>query len=514
MENHLRAALDAGEFVYTAELVMGRDHRVPEAEEFVRDASQEPEGIKIISATDLPGGSPALPPEAFVSEVLEHGLTPIIHLTGKDGNRGFLEGRLHTAARMGAENILALTGDVPKPGFGGVSKPVFDFDSVLILHLVNALREGIEYTIGRRTVTTTPFDFFPGVVVNPYKVHEPDQMMQLYKLELKIASGARFIITQLGFDLRKLYEVRQYMLREGLSHVPLIANVYVPTATIARMMQEGEVAGCTISDELIKKLQGEKKPQRLEWAALTLAAVRDLGFAGAHIGGFGLTHSDFMKMIDRSNEIGGDWRQRIDELIFPYPGQFYLLPEGSDGLSNGNGEYNAPAIRPRPSLSLRFSNIFHRLVTAEGSLGTRLLGPRIRGADGLPRHNLWYRLMVFSDLYRKATYGCVMCGDCAIDHLHYAACPMRQCYKELRNGPCGGSRVDGTCEGDPDQTCVWHLAYLNALAGKEDPKSFSRVLFPPRDWSLDHTSPLANRMVGIDNYSRRKEVTVPQQKQE
>jgi methylenetetrahydrofolate reductase (NADPH) len=98
---------------------------------------------------------------------------------------------------------------------------------VLILRLVEALRAGLEHRVGSRSACTTPFDFFPGAVVNPYKVREPDLMMQLYKLELKIAAGARFIVTQLGFDLRKLYELRQYMLREGLAHLPVLANVYV-----------------------------------------------------------------------------------------------------------------------------------------------------------------------------------------------------------------------------------------------------------------------------------------------
>ncbi|MDP3061988.1 MAG: methylenetetrahydrofolate reductase, partial [Chloroflexota bacterium] len=111
MTNVLRETLEKGEFLYTAELVMGRDHQVPDAETFVKEASQTPDGIRIISATDLPGGSPALPPEAFVSFVLQCGLTPIAHLTGKDGNRSSLEARLHTFARMGVENILALTGD-------------------------------------------------------------------------------------------------------------------------------------------------------------------------------------------------------------------------------------------------------------------------------------------------------------------------------------------------------------------------------------------------------------------
>ena len=91
MANRFKTALDCREFVYTSELVLGRDHSIPEAEEFVRAAAQDARGIQIISVTDLPGGNPALPPEGFIPFVLENGLTPIAHLTGKDGNRSFVE---------------------------------------------------------------------------------------------------------------------------------------------------------------------------------------------------------------------------------------------------------------------------------------------------------------------------------------------------------------------------------------------------------------------------------------
>ena len=142
-ENHLRSALDDGRFICTAELVLGRDHSVPDTEAFVRDAAGEPNGIKVISLTDLPSGGPALPPEAFVPSVIEHGLTPIPHLTGKDGNGSFIEARLHGFAHMGAENVLALTGDIQHRGFQGKGKRVYDLDSVLILWLIRALSEGL-----------------------------------------------------------------------------------------------------------------------------------------------------------------------------------------------------------------------------------------------------------------------------------------------------------------------------------------------------------------------------------
>ena len=506
--NSLRAALEQGNFVCTAELVLGRDHSVAEAEAFVREASQEANGIKFISLTDLPGGNPALPPEAFASYVLEHNLTPIAHLTGKDGNRSFLEGRLHGLARLGVENILALTGDAQKEGFAGKSKPVYDLDSVLILWLLRALRDGLEYNLGSKTVRTTPFDFFAGAVVNPFKVREPDLLMQFYKLQLKVAAGAQFIITQLGYNLRKLYELKQYMVREGIGQIPVLANVYVPTAKIAQMMQGGEIAGCVVTDELIKRLEGEKKPQRLERAALMVAAAKDLGFAGAHIGGFGLTHKDFMTIGERATAIGKDWRGRTDELVFSYPNEFYLLPPSGNGLSDGAADYQVTHVKPHPSLVQRLSEIVHRHFIKDGSFGARLFGPQLKGGGQPPknnswRHGLWYKLLEPSTLYRKTTLGCVSCGDCLQDHLDYAGCSMRWCYKELRNGPCGGSRVDGTCEAHADLACVWNKVYFGTLAMGDDPSKFAHLLIPPRDWSLDRTNALANRFAGLDNLSKR-----------
>jgi methylenetetrahydrofolate reductase (NADPH) len=513
-QNRFRSALERGEFVCTAELVLGRDHSAVEAEVFVKEASQQEDGIKVISLTDLPGGNPALPPEAFLACVLEHKLTPIAHLTGKDGNRSLLEGRIHALARLGVENILALTGDAQKQGFAGKSKPVYDLDSVLILRLIRALRSGLEYNLGPKTECTTPFDFFAGAVVNPFKVCEPDLLMQFYKLQLKVAAGARYVITQLGYNLRKLYELKQYMVREGLGHIPVLANVYVPTAKVARLMRDGEIAGCVIPDELIQRLEREKKPQRLERAALMVAAVKDLGFVGAHIGGFGLAHRDFMTIVERSAAIGNDWRGRMDELVFPYPNEFYLLPQSGDGLSDSASDYQVTGVKPHPSLVQRLSESVYRHFIREGTFGARFFGARLKPGgeatkNGSWRQGLWYGLLAPATLYRKATLGCVSCGDCIQDHLNYAGCSMHRCYKELRNGPCGGSRVNGNCEARPDLPCIWNLVYRGTLAMGDDPSKFAHVLVPPRDWCLDRTNALANRFAGLDNFGKRIDLQIP-----
>ena len=56
-----------------------------------------------------------------------------------------------------------------------------------------------------------------------------------------------------------------------------------------------------------------------------------------------------------------------------------------------------------------------------------------------------------------------MCGQCALPVTAYA-CPMT-CPKQLRNGPCGGVGMDGSCEVYPGMRCVWLMAYERADVG-------------------------------------------------
>jgi methylenetetrahydrofolate reductase (NADPH) len=260
-------------------------------------------------------------------------------------------------------------------------------------------------------------------------------------------------------------------------------------------------------------LEAEKKPQRLERAALMVAAARGLGFAGAHIGGFGMAHRDFQTVIERAAAIGQDWRGRMDELVFASPGDFYLFREGQGGLSDGASEYQTSRVKPRPSFAQRLSAAVHDHFIKDGSIGARFFASRLKAGnhDGAGRRvsdNFWSRLLAPSVLYRKATLGCVSCGDCLQDHLNYAGCSMRRCYKELRNGPCGGSRVDGSCEARAEMPCVWNLVYQGTLGMGDDPEKFACVLVPPRDWALDQTNALANRFAGVDNYRKRTDLAV------
>ena len=74
---------------------------------------------------------------------------------------------------------------------------------------------------------------------------------------------------------------------------------------------------------------------------------------------------------------------------------------------------------------------------------------------------------------------CSSCGDCMLNETA-GICPITLCAKGLVNGPCGGTRDDGTCEADPEKDCAWKLIYdrLKALGQLDN----LRRMRPPKNW--------------------------------
>jgi 5,10-methylenetetrahydrofolate reductase len=112
-----------------------------------------------------------------------------------------------------------------------------------------------------------------------------------------------------------------------------------------------------------------------------------------------------------------------------------------------------------------FARIAPSLAPAVGWLGAarleRLLQPVERRAKAL-------------------MFDCRMCGQCTLASTGMA-CPTN-CAKQMRNGPCGGVRPDGTCEVDPSMRCVW----IEALEGQKSiagPACAGATVLPPIDHS-------------------------------
>jgi methylenetetrahydrofolate reductase (NADPH) len=93
---------------------------------------------------------------------------------------------------------------------------------------------------------------------------------------------------------------------------------------------------------------------------------------------------------------------------------------------------------------------------------------------------------------KKPVFGCQDCGQCILSYTAFT-CPMR-CPKQMRNGPCGGTREDGHCEVHPERYCRWWLIYKRAKRMGRLKKL--RRLQKPVDRRFEHTSAWLNVFAG------------------
>lgn len=120
----------------------------------------------------------------------------------------------------------------------------------------------------------------------------------------------------------------------------------------------------------------------------------------------------------------------------------------------------------------------------------RLGGPFTR--IGIKRSSRWVKPI--EELVKKPLFDCQMCGQCIL-HSTGMTCPMT-CPKQLRNGPCGGVRMNGTCEVNPDMECVWVQAV--ARAARTTYRDEIGRLNPPVDWQLHNAASWVTFAIGRD----------------
>ncbi len=508
------AILNPDVFCVTWEQIPGRGAFETQQEEVIENARKADNKGKIhaISVTDNPSGSPAISSEILCTEIKRQGVEPLVHFALRDKNRNACESLLYGLAAFSVRNLLILTGDYPSvAGFQGKARPVFDLDSVNGLQLVEAMNRGMEYeTMGKKSVLT-PTDFFAGVAISPFKQTEPELMGQYYKLKKKIEAGAKFLITQVGYDARKLHELMQWLKVNGYK-TPVLANIYILPYGVARVMNANQIPGCVVTDKLLAKLDEERsakdkgKQARLDRTAKMYAIAKGLGYKGVHIGGHGATYEMVEYIIDKGEESASKWQELLAEFDFPQKNGSYLYLKdektglNSDKLAARNAKTSNPPI-------YMLSRLAHATMFNPNSIVFKALKPIAKSADAGPKMKSAFG--AFEHINKVALFDCMNCGDCGLFDVAFL-CPMSQCPKNQRNGPCGGS-YEGWCEVNPDKKCIWVKAYQRLKKHKEE-DSIGEYIVPPCNWELQHTSSWLNFYLGRDHTAKRLGIKPPEKK--
>lgn len=503
----LRSLKDPAEFTLTFELVPGRGARTRELDRILGLAREiAADGrFQALSITENAGGHPALTPEVLGREIQAMGPEVIIHLSCKDKNRNQMESLLFGWDRQNIHNLLVLAGDYPKEGYGGYPKPVFDLDTVHALDMLSTMNKGLAGpgSQGRRAEEARATSFVKGVVVSPFKFLEAELMMQYYKLHRKVAAGADFVITQVGYDARKFHELLEYMKQNRLD-IPVLGNVFIPNLPVTELMYQGAIPGCVIPEPLYRQIRQEAnspdkgRKARLVRAAGLLAILKGLGYAGAHIGGPALSFADLDFVLATSKKLETDWRECLAKMSFwPEKAFWYFQKDEQTGLNkSGPLERQGRGRGWRPAYAL--ARAIHDWAFEPRGL---LYRPMKKICLALGRTRLASMLCRFEHIVKVVFFNCENCGDCSLAELAFL-CPQSGCAKYLLNGACGGSR-DGWCEIYPGtKRCLYVLIYERLKAYKLEGE-MKKGFVPPRNWSLNHTSSWVNFYSGRDHAGKK-----------
>lgn len=275
----LEALLRAGIFVTTSEC-SPPDSADPDD---VTKLVHHYEGyVDALNVTDAPGAHCHMSSMGVSLILARAGWEPVMQMTCRDRNRIAVQGDILSAAALGIQNLLCLTGDGIASGDDPGAKPVFDLDAISLLDTARRLRDDGLYRSGRRLVGRPRL--FLGAVDNPFV---PPFDLRPMRLAKKIAAGAQFVQTQYCFDVPVLERYMARVRDEGLDRRCFILVGVGPlvSARTARWMRE-HIPGVPIPDDVIRRLEQAVDPEAegVRMCVEIVRRVREIeGVAGVHL---------------------------------------------------------------------------------------------------------------------------------------------------------------------------------------------------------------------------------------
>lgn len=278
MAKPFRQTLKEKDFIVTAEVgpQKGTDTRkLVENIELLKDR------VDALNVTDNQGSVMKYPSVGVCLLIREHGGEPILQMTCRDRNRLALQADLLFAYSRGIDNVLCLTGDSIDIGDHIEAKPVFDLDSVQLIHMVHALNSGRDLA-GNELEGRT--DFCIGTTGTPSA--DPIEP-QLIKFKKKLKAGVSFVQTQAVYDLDDLKRFVAFA-RSVDDKVKILAGILpVISARMAEFMNEN-TPGIFVPQEIIDEMKGVPRKRRvkkgIEIAARIIRRIKEEKICdGVHI---------------------------------------------------------------------------------------------------------------------------------------------------------------------------------------------------------------------------------------
>lgn len=276
----LRQAIANGEFLITGEVAPPKGFHL---QHMVEEATFYQGRAHAVNVTDIQSAVMRASSLVGCVKLKEAGISPILQMVCRDRNRLSLQSELLSAAAMGVDEVLCLTGDYTTLGDHPQAKPVFDLDSVQLLKAASRLQEGRDMAyypdrknpdamIDGEALEGDPPDFLLGCVVNPGS--EPLEP-QIMKLKKKIDAGAQFCQTQAVYDA-EVFEA--FMERLGDCPIPILAGIVVLKTPMMGKYMNANVAGVSVPDWMIEALADKETrvPKSIEMHGELIAKLKPM----------------------------------------------------------------------------------------------------------------------------------------------------------------------------------------------------------------------------------------------
>lgn len=207
-------------------------------------------------------------------------LDPMPHLTCVGHDERDIDEILSRYAEAGISKILALRGDLPK---GASPEDAYKH----FRHAADLVRTIKKFNESGRHPSRRGF----AVAVAGFPEGHPDtpnRLQEMDRLKAKVDQGADFIVTQLFFDNRDLYDFRDRCELAGI-RIPIIAGV-MPITSIAGMKRMADLAaGARYPAPLVRAVNragGNDEAVRrvgVHWATEQCRDLLDHRVAGIHL---------------------------------------------------------------------------------------------------------------------------------------------------------------------------------------------------------------------------------------
>jgi 5,10-methylenetetrahydrofolate reductase len=273
-----REALKTKDFIVTAEAGPVKGSNVSKMVDHIGLLKDK---VDALNVTDNQSSVMRYPSLGTCLLIKERGGEPVFQVTCRDRNRLAIQADILFAWSREVTNILCLTGDSIDVGDHKEAKPVFDLDSVQLIHLVHTLNSGKDMAGNDLDGDT---DFCIGASATPSA--DPIEP-QLIKVGKKLEAGVSFVQTQAVYELDELKRFMEFV-RKVDGKVKVLAGI-VPVigAKMAGYMNEnvpGIFVPQYIIDELAQAPKGQGVSKGIEIAARMIRQMKEERICdGVHI---------------------------------------------------------------------------------------------------------------------------------------------------------------------------------------------------------------------------------------